>query len=307
MLLFCAAVARAETAGPYRVRYEPAPDLGCPDESAFTGQVEARTRRVAWARAREPATVLEVVISSVPGGAAGVLTVRTPDGSTSEREVTAASCEQVLSALALVTALALDPDASTAPIAPVVPPPASAPTAPAAPPAAPEVPWVWQIGVSAELFTAFAPDPAFWVRPHVELARGDVAARLSAGWARATARSAEGAAALTLVAGRVELCPVRLDLGPTVLLTPCGALDAGVLGARGVDVTPSADTTRPWLTAGVSTRLSAMPFAPVVIEVGGELFATLVRDRFYVQEDTTLHKTPAVGGALGIGLGVHSP
>jgi hypothetical protein len=305
-------LARGESAAPYRIRYEAARELDCPDVSSFVAEVEARTQRGRWARTDEGATALGVTIARVPGGATGTLTVETADGTTSEREVTAASCEQVVGALALVTALAIDPQASTAPV--LRPrPPVAVPSAPKEPiPPAPSPPvarvrWSFQMGVSGEALTALAPAIAYWVRPYVELARGDLALRLSAGWARATARQPDGAAALTLVAGRIEACPVRLDLGASLGFVPCAALDAGQETATGVDVTPSAEVHRPWLTGGVSARLAFLALSPMSLEVGGELFAPLLRDRFYVDTDTTLYQTPSVGGALSVGVGVRFP
>jgi hypothetical protein len=303
-----AGVAFAEGPLPYRIRYETARELDCPDVSTFAAEVEGRTQRVRWARQDEAAIELGVAIASVPGGATGTLTMRAADGTASERRVAAASCAQVVGALALVAALAIDPEASTEPVVrplPAAPAPDRLSVAPS-PPMAP-VGWSWQIGISGEALTALAPDLAFWVRPHVELARGDSALRLSVGWARATASQPDGAAALRLLAGRLEACPVRLSVGASLRVVPCAALDAGRLTASGLDVTPSARVHRPWLTGGVSARLAFLALSPMSLELGGELFAPFVRDRFYMGADTTVHRTSAVGGTLSLGVGVRFP
>jgi hypothetical protein len=65
--------------------------------------------------------------------------------------------------------------------------------------------------------------------------------------------------------------------------------------------------SRPWLTAGEITRLELRLFDALAIEVAGEIMFPLVRDRFFVETDVTLHRTPAVAGGGAVGLGVLFP
>jgi hypothetical protein len=114
VLAWAALVALAsadEPVEPIRVRYEAPAE--CPDEGAFVGEVRARTSRARLAAAGERARSFEVAVARRGGRFQGRLDVREPSGAASRREVSGASCAEVVSALALVTALAVDPRAST--------------------------------------------------------------------------------------------------------------------------------------------------------------------------------------------------
>jgi hypothetical protein len=63
----------------------------------------------------EPARAFVVNITSDTNAIRGALSITALDGSVSKREVTGGSCDEVISALSLITALAIDPRASTAP------------------------------------------------------------------------------------------------------------------------------------------------------------------------------------------------
>jgi len=95
-------------AEPIAVRVDAAP--GCPGERDFFDQIHARTRRVRRAAAGERARTIRVSIES---GARSVGRLELDDGSgaTASRVVSAASCAQVVEALAFVAALWIDPAA----------------------------------------------------------------------------------------------------------------------------------------------------------------------------------------------------
>ena len=115
---------------PVRLEYH-APDA-CPDERAFVARVRSRTTRFVLAGADatggdEVARSFSVDVSTTPHGVEGRLTsleaTRTPAPAT--RVVAGETCDEVVDALALITALAVDPNASTAfAPAPVPEPPA---------------------------------------------------------------------------------------------------------------------------------------------------------------------------------------
>ncbi len=94
---------------------------GCPDEARFLQGVTARTERIRRAAEGEPARAFVIAVTRDTSTVRGVLVIAGLDGAVSRREVTGDSCEEVTSALALITALAVDPLAATAP----VPPPAA--------------------------------------------------------------------------------------------------------------------------------------------------------------------------------------
>jgi hypothetical protein len=107
----------------------------------FFGELVARTSRVRAAEPQESGRSVEVSITWQGSVAQGLLVVSGAEGSNTRREVTGSDCAEVVSALALVAALVIDPRASSDPIAPTVPtasPPENQPSA--APEPAPVVP-----------------------------------------------------------------------------------------------------------------------------------------------------------------------
>ena len=113
----------------------------CPTQSEFEARVRARTELARFAD--EPnAQTLQVVVRPTGVSYAGHLSIVGRSGRTSERDVEDTLCENVVDALALVTAIAVDPAAMLAPPeeprSTPPPTPSVAPVAPAAPDAAPE-------------------------------------------------------------------------------------------------------------------------------------------------------------------------
>ena len=92
-----------------------------------------------------------------------------------------------------------------------------------------------------------------------------------------------------------------------IWISACLIVEAGWIEARGADVTPQKAVTRGWLTAGETTRLELRLFEILSLEASGEVFFPIVRDRFFVGNDATVHQTPAVGGGASIGLAVLFP
>jgi hypothetical protein len=87
---------------------------GCPSEAQFVGDVTARTDRARRVGADEPARAFDVRVRAEDGESRGVLQITSLDGTVSLRDVTGETCAAVVSALALMTALAIDPRAATA-------------------------------------------------------------------------------------------------------------------------------------------------------------------------------------------------
>jgi hypothetical protein len=122
----------SKSSEPLRVDYRR--EGACPDGDAFFGAVRARTEKARPATGGEAARTLKVTVAEEARGSRGTLSIVAADGasSTSVREVRAATCDDVVSALALVAALAIDPEARTTPVAlsPTPAPNASSSSAP---------------------------------------------------------------------------------------------------------------------------------------------------------------------------------
>jgi hypothetical protein len=108
---------------PVQVEFD-APEA-CSGAEAFLSTVRSRTERVRQAVGSEPRTTLQVRLTRIRGQVLGELRLIDDRGGTDTRKVQGASCDDVVQALSLTAALALDPSAVT-----------STSTAPATTPAA---------------------------------------------------------------------------------------------------------------------------------------------------------------------------
>ncbi|HLK35581.1 MAG TPA: hypothetical protein VKU41_02435, partial [Polyangiaceae bacterium] len=131
---------------------------GCPDQAAFVARVRARTARAALvAPGTGPGDVRAFDVEVAAGDPArGRLTLRGPHHAEGTRRVQAATCDEVVDALALVVALAIDP---RAPVIPATPPTTTAPgpdssPPPAANPAPPTPPAAAPVAVESNPTTA---------------------------------------------------------------------------------------------------------------------------------------------------------
>ena len=243
----------------------------CPDEETFLQAVRARTTEAQFISDRARATRTFVVsLRASEARTAGTLQVIDGQARSAERRFEAADCAQVVSALALLTALTIDPNASmdespgsigAPPAATVVAPAevAPAPTPAVAAPAGVRPRWRFAMGLGVTLETGIF--PAVAVAPQLF---GDVAREPHGPWSpsfRAGVLYAETgvvspaspAARYVWGAVRLEGCPVRLAFAANrVEIRPCGVVDVGVLWAEGTEVAVPVPATRPWFAAGAA-------------------------------------------------------
>jgi len=147
------------------VRFELSGPSGCADDARLASEVRARTSRVRDAAPGEsPDLTLRVRIDVAHGAASGELVLTDAQGASTRRALSGESCEAVVSGLALVAALAIDPSASTAavphvkaavPSAPPAPPPPPPPVPPLMPEPAPIPP-----PIAAPVAEHLKPSPA---------------------------------------------------------------------------------------------------------------------------------------------------
>ena len=102
--------ANADDAPPVQFDYLALP--GCPGVDAFIREVLARAPQVRLATSPDHARTLVARVHQRGGGIEGTLVVRDADGATTERTVRARSCAELVTALAVISALVLDPVAS---------------------------------------------------------------------------------------------------------------------------------------------------------------------------------------------------
>lgn len=313
---------------------------GCPTQATFVHEVAARVRRpIEWVAASS-ATRITVTVTQADGHASGTLQVVSSSAAEpTRRDFVASSCAEISSALALVTALTLDPNARTEALpaiepAPATPEPEPAPaepeptaaraprpkpapaSRPAPPPSAPssEAPqrYVAWLGPAAGVDAGYAPEPL--VTLGVSLgARATVkrgfspSLQLTPLWGKtgATGPSAPNGSFAWAMA-RLEACPTSLRLTGWLSFDPCltgelGRLDAT---AKGSDAITPVSVNRWWAAGGVALALHVSR---------GQFFARLeghgifpaTRDTFVVRNpDQRLHRAAAFASGASLALGI---
>jgi hypothetical protein len=165
--------ALAEGRTSFSVAFE-APE-SCPSKQEFVAEIRRRSRKAApVGPAETPDVVVSVKIDPKRRPFVGRLAL-TSGASFKERTVTDRSCAAVVSAIALVTALAIDPEAETRPLASLpdppspLPPPPAPPSTPSPPaPTGPVLARVWAAPLPTDplgISWIAPPLPAWVVRP----------------------------------------------------------------------------------------------------------------------------------------------
>jgi hypothetical protein len=297
--------ARDVRQGPARVRlsYRAAP--GCPDESAFLAALTAQAGPFERApRSSARIRSLDAEISRSDSEHVGLLRLREADGTTSERDVRGPTCAEVFSALALVTALAID----TGP-PPPNPPPPDEPPPPQLPPPPPPLRWSWSTAVHAGAFFAMTPAPAWGVEPSVEasppLRGAPLALRLGLALAASPRTGNEaGAADFSWFAARLDAALWPLSWGP-VSLRPTAGVDIGFIRGRGFAIALPREQIRPWVDIAAGGRAQIRLIPRLGLELSGGLLVPITRPTWvFDNPQTIVHVTPSVGGYLSLGVRV---
>jgi hypothetical protein len=298
-------------------------DEGCPGAAWFFAQVEERTARARLALPHEPGRTFVVSLVRGRSGTVGRLAIQEAQRATVAREVTGEECRDVAAALALATALAIDPLAAIAPerdraagAAEPSPPPASPPAAvqdrALAPPAAARG-WAWRAGASVALASGLAPRLSIGGLGFVERQTRDAAAivsavRISAFGLRAPDEAVQSAfASFRFFFLRPELCLVQLRIG-ALAAAPCIGLDLGVVSASGSRIETPRSDERFWAAAAIGGRLRYAISPSWFVQVDLSLVLPMTRHRYYFRDpDTPIHDVPPLIAMGSAGLGVAFP
>lgn len=189
--------------------------------------------------------------------------------------------------------------------------PAISAPAPDLPPTPPRLrPFSIALGAQGGVVTGIAPSATPTLAFFVDLAKtGDatLSPSLRLRFERAGDSSgpfAQGAAHFTWTEGGLDGCPVVWAPIARLRVAPCLRAEAGIVEANGVDASPARSETRPWLLLGAVGRGQLRLAGPVFVELETALYAPLVRDRFYLEPDTTVFRASAIawGGSAGLGV-----
>jgi hypothetical protein len=265
------------------LRYLGGPE--CPGQASFVNDVASRIRRpIEWV-SQNPSIQIVIRVAQTGAHATGTLEVVGRSGEPTRREFVGSTCAEISSALALVAALALDPNARTGPLAapaeaePVTPPapavepsptpapvmrPSPAPEREPAPRRAEAAPRyrAW-LGPTAGVALGYAPQPlvvlGVSLGARAAMRRGfSPSFQLTPMWGKTgstgpSVSSGTFAYALT----RLQACPTELRVVPALSFEPCVAGELGRVAARGegsaVAVPVAVD--RWWAAAGAALAL----------------------------------------------------
>jgi len=264
---------------------------GCPSRAAFEAEILERTPSV---RLAAPARrVFAVTIEATADGFRGTLVVNRA----SDKELASPRCEDLTTALALVTALAIDPTA-TVPLR----------ARPPAPPTEPRRSRAWSLELDLDAMVETGAGPGALLAAAVEARaswRDGYAIELAAIAGRDSVALDDAEARFTWLAARPGACrssPVQ-DLTVDV----CGHVEIGAVRAHGEMIVNQRDLTRLWLAAGLhaSARLAVGSRGFGLLQLGASL--PLVRDRYLFAPDVAIHDTPSVTAWLVVGVGMRFP
>jgi hypothetical protein len=300
------------------------PTTGCPDRARFVEQVRTFTAKAEIVSDESTAhRKFEIRVSRVGSAVHGELTIDDHVGRTA-RTVSGASCDEVISALALATAIAVDPDAlgaepapstSAPPVAPTPkPPPAKlpAPTKPARVLLSEPVPKseprraLLDLGIGARFADTLAPFPK--LDGAVELGTTYLAPlELHLGGAFGPKQN-NGQAEFSDWLGWVGAGYRISDLEPLSVWAST-SLEVGRVRATGRNVSPALSVDRTWAAVDVGLCGRVDGLGPLFFQAFAGGRAPLLLQRYVVQENTgklqELHQVEQLGYLLSLSVGMH--
>ncbi len=323
------------------VRFDYRAPIECPSAAAFEERVRERSLHAHVATEGEFARTFDVVVAASSGSVRASVDFVDGDGSHASRTVQGATCDEVVSSIALVVALAIDARATQAstPDAPVAPPRPSSSARARPPPrnAGPRGPntggtpaarvpesasgeasavsephvWAPRLGLGAGVASHEGPsgaltmDAFFAAQPFSPRSsvRGSVFHFRSGG---TTTRGQE--ATFRGYGFRAEGCPWALRVR-RFFVEPCAGVDLGALKAQGLAGAAVVNPRSPWRfwwQAEAMSRLG-VELGGVVLEVQGEIAVPLFSYRFGFGAETDgvrAFNVPRVGVAARAGAAV---
>lgn len=307
----------AEEPEPIQIAYSAS--RACPPASAFEREVKDRTIRPWIPGGRESARTLKVAIKESDGLYRGRLIVEEPSGASQSDEVPWERCDDVVSALAVKAAIAID--ASPPRLLPSLAPKASRYLAWDAPrwafqPAQisiDERPQPWRVTVGAGLLGtgAISPGLAPAASIFLDVSRiGEgleaITIRLSLLRAIGDFRADDEIVTMEWIASRLEACPLHRNF-PPFTISPCMAVDTGAAIWK---VEPPG-VARHWISLDFIGRVQATVFERLILELQAGAIVPLTRFEFGLGPDKSsgksLHRIPVISGMLGGGTGVRFP
>jgi len=306
---------RAQADDPIALRVRVVADGDCASRETFWSAVSRHSSRVSQMLGADGALVELAIRRSDEEHVVGVLDVTLPGEVPWQRRLVGGSCAEVTDGLALVTALAFDPNAVVEPAspAPTVLPIAepAAREVPIAPAAGPEARWRGAVlaSIGPLVLGTSGPVVGYGISGDLERDRAGLAPslRLSLTHAEGSIDFFGAGAGLAWTTGRASICPLRADLASSLSLRPCAGLEVGVLVASPVGLVSARSATRAWVAPSLLGRLRWQVVASIFVEGEVGLAAPLVRDQIAADPGITLYRAPALVPLASLSAGVRFP
>lgn len=296
-------------ATPIRIELEAPPD--CATAEAFYEAVRARTERARTVREGEVGVRVVVKLARIGPRTHGELRVIGDRGESDTRRVDGNTCTEVVEALSLTVALAVDPTALSNPPEHVEPPPPPEPPPPVPPPVEPAPPEPeYAVEVLLGLHVGVLGQVSPWVSQG-----GELSLRVVAPWESASslgvavlryqndllAREPQASVQSTLI--ELTLCPKRFGDAKVFTIEPCFVGMGGWLGATGRGVQHSLAVIRSYFAAG-GALIARAPFTPNwALELTAGVALPFARRRFVLMNPTRqIGETPNIAAFGSAGL-----
>lgn len=282
----------------------------CPDARVFTAGITGRTERARIGKGDDAARV-EVTIETARGNE-GRVRITGKDREPIERSVRGASCSEIVDALALITALAFDPDAtSESHAAPEVPPAAPVEKPVPEPPLArpsPGLVWSFEGAPGVVVFDGSLPSPNLGLFANVGASsEGALFAPQAFLFARRVSgdvRRSEGSAEFSILSFGIVGCPVRIPANGALSFRPCAGFEIGALSAEGVGLLVEKRQTRFWSAPILSLRGHWRFWDGFFLAAESGVRFPLQRQHYSFESGEKVHDIPRISLDFGLELGV---
>ena len=285
--------------------------------------MQARTVRARFAGPGELAQALKITVESQEGRSVARLEFIDTDSRRVKREVSGEDCAEVVSGIALVTALAIDArakkeaaESSPRPApSPPKPPPEPAPRADAVPSVGPtsgpkRTGIRWDTGLGLLATSAIAPTLLYGLDAFVAAGPRNArwSARLTLAYLEGPRMNVDrGEVRFRFGFARLEGCPVAWDLVSHLAFGPCAAFDAGIVFASGsgerIADPEDALVFLPIASALVRMQLDLQEF--LLFELQGEVGVPLRPYRFVFEKPRALvHDVDPPRWGVGTAVGL---
>ena len=315
---------------PIRIEYT-APG-SCPDAGAFRSRVFERTSKARPASDGETARTFVVLIEASGAGTEGSLVVREDGMSTMARRVSGKNCDEVARALALATALAIDPEAALLP----APEPAGGGDAgsnpdgtaaattkspsdtkkarrdepsPAQPSPSSETEHRLAVLVGPGVAFGPAPNPSFGVSAGLEWGSPNpgvlpAAVGLELAYSTSSKLAVAGAkSSFHFAYARPYVCTLGVGVGAFGVV-PCVGGEVGAVFASGSELANPESETRFWAAAELALRFDLALSTEWFADATASAVFPFTRYQFVFETpETSIYDVPSVTAAFGLRVG----